>query len=489
MLPQAIRGAAERFGDRAAYVAASGEQLTYAELHRRSDEVAVGLLDAGVGEGDVVALTGPSDAEYIVAYLAAAKVGAITAGVNPRYTPTERQAVLDVAMPAVVLDGGDAEALRRPGHAPPEIDENPERLVAIVFTSGTTGTPKGAMFGNRELLQIARADVSNYDDDASWGSGGAMLAATAFAHIGSMTKLLWYLRLGTTTYLLERWRSADVLALISEHRLSNVGGVAPQVALLLRDPSFDDHDFSSVRTIVMGGALSPPALVAEARERFGAAYSIRYSSTESGGVGTGTGFDADDEEALFTVGSPRGDVEIEIRAEDDHPVAPGETGEVCLRSSSMMRGYWRDPEATAVTLRGGWLHTGDLGRVDDRGLLRLAGRAKEMFVRGGYNVYPLEVEAVLATHPQVVEVAVVPRPDPVMGEVGVAVVVPRDPDAPPRLDELRRFAGARLAAFKLPEAVRLVDRLPLTAMQKVDRRALTAREQEAGPEGPRERAD
>jgi acyl-CoA synthetase (AMP-forming)/AMP-acid ligase II len=280
-----------------------------------------------------------------------------------------------------------------------------------------------------------------------------------------------------------------VLELISRHRIANVGGVAPQLALLLRDPSFDDHDFTSVRTIVMGGAFSPPALVAEARERFGAAYSIRYSSTESGGVGTGTAFDADDEEALFTVGSPRGDVEIEIRSDDDHPVARGETGEVCLRSSSMMRGYWRDPEATATALRGGWLHTGDLGRIDDRGLLRLAGRAKEMFVRGGYNVYPLEVEAVLATHPDVGEVALVPRPDAVMGEIGVAVVVPRDPNSPPTLDELRRFAGERLATFKLPEVVRLVDELPLTAMQKVDRRALAAREQEAGPDGRRERAD
>ena len=368
------------------------------------------------------------------------------------------------------------------------LPEDPDRVVAIVFTSGTTGNPKGAVFGNRELHAIARADVPNFDDESSWGKGGPMLAATAFAHIGSMTKLAWYLRLGTTTYLLDRWRSSDVLRLVSEHRMQSVGGVAPQLALLLRDPTFDDFDLSSVRTIVMGGAFSPPALVDEARRRFGAAYSIRYSSTESGGVGTGTAFDADDEEALFTVGRPRGDVELRIVDDHDLGCTDGEIGEVCMRSSSMMRGYWNDVVATADTLRDGWLHTGDLGWIDERGLLRLGGRAKEMFVRGGYNVYPLEVEAVLAAHPSVVEVAVVPRPDPVMGEIGVAVVV-AVPGATLGLDDLRAFGGRSLAAYKLPEAVRFVDALPLTAMQKIDRRALTDHEREARRNPPGKQAE
>jgi acyl-CoA synthetase (AMP-forming)/AMP-acid ligase II len=155
----------------------------------------------------------------------------------------------------------------------------------------------------------------------------------------------------------------------------------------------------------------------------------------------------------------------------------------------MTRGYWRDTEATAAALQHGWLHTGDLGWIDERGCLRLGGRAKEMFVRGGYNVYPLEVEAVLAMHPSVAEIAVVPRPDPVMGEVGVAVVVPSDPTAPPSLDALRAFGRERLASFKLPEACRVVDQLPLTAMQKVDRRALAHHEVGARPEGPAGRAE
>ena len=158
-------------------------------------------------------------------------------------------------------------------------------------------------------------------------------------------------------------------------------------------------------------------------------------------------------------------------------MAPGEIGEICFRSPTQLRGYWRAPEATAETIRDGWVHSGDLGFIDPAGCLRLAGRAKEMYIRGGYNVYPLEVEAVLASHPEVVEVVIAPRPDPVMGEIGVAVVVARDPDAPPTLDELRAYAAETLSAHKLPEDLRLVDELPLTPMQKIDRKALAAHEQ------------
>jgi acyl-CoA synthetase (AMP-forming)/AMP-acid ligase II len=260
--------------------------------------------------------------------------------------------------------------------------------------------------------------------------------------------------------------------------MPSIGGVAPQLALMVRSPEAARHAWDHVTTVVVGGAASPPALVAAVRERFGAAYSIRYSSTESGGCGTGTAFDADDDEALHSVGRPRPGVEVSVRALDGGAEVPaGEVGELWLRSPTCMAGYWRDPDATAAALvEGGWLRTGDLARIDDRGLVRLAGRAKEMFVRGGYNVYPAEVEAALAAHPAVAEVAVVPRPDPVMGEIGVAVVAPRDPSAPPSLAGVRDFLSGRLAAYKLPEAVRVVDELPLTPMQKVDRRALAGHE-------------
>jgi len=519
----AITEAAARFPDAPAVEAAGGWTLSFADLDRLSDECAVALsADHGVGEADLVALVLPSTPEYVILYLAIAKLGAITTGVNPRYTHTERAAVLEVAAPALVITTANLGTIAPPGcpsltvalSERPElllitlraahIDQRPEpladpldpaRLVAVVFTSGTTGTPKGAVFGNRELAAVTAADLG--ERSTQWGGGVPMIAATQFAHVGFMTKLPWYLQMGCRTILLAEWRASTVLRIVHEHRLPTIGGVAPQVALMLRDPAFDTYDFSCVKTIVMGGAFSPPELVREARRRFGAAYSIRYSSTESGGVGTATGFDADDDEVLFTVGRERGDVEIELRDDDGRPVPDGEVGELCLRSSAMMRGYWSDPEATATTIVDGWLQSGDLAYRDDRGLLHLAGRKKEMYIRGGYNVYPVEVEAVLRDHPAIADVAVVPRADTVMGEIGVAVVVLRRPDpsraTPPfTLDNLRAFAADRLSHHKLPEALRLVEALPFTAMQKLDRRTLAeienAEHAVAGGEGTTEGA-
>ena len=463
-LAATVRAAAARFGTRTAFVDPDGSRVSYADLDHHSGAVAAGLIAAGVGPGDVVLLQLPSDSRYVVAYAAAAKVGAIAAGVNPRLTAHEQAAVAAVAGGALVLtDPAQLDDLARPGDLP-ELADDPDRDVALVFTSGTTGLPKGARFRERELAAITRIDVGDAWGDPA-GAPTPMLAGTQFAHVGFMTKLPWYLRLGTTTHVLGRWRAADALACIVEHRIPSIGGVAPQMALLLRE-DLGAHDLSFVQTIIMGGAASPPALVREARERFGAQYSIRYSATESGGCGTGTAFDADDEEALFTVGKPRGGIEVEIRDGD----------ELWLRSPTQMAGYWNDPTGTDEAIVDGWLRTGDLGAIDERGNLRLLGRSKEMFIRGGYNVYPAEVEAVLADHPLVREVVVVPRPDDVIGELGVAVVVPLDPAQPPTLESLRTLGASRLAGYKLPEAIRVVTEIPLTAMLKTDRRALAARE-------------
>ena len=241
---------------------------------------------------------------------------------------------------------------------------------------------------------------------------------------------------------------------------------------MLADPDFDTFDLTSVGYIVVGGGPVTPGLAAEARARFGAALATRYSCTEAG-IGLGTAFDDPDEDAIVSVGRPHASVELAVLDENDVVVEVGETGRVCLRSPAVMAGYWRDPEGTrAAFTASGHVRTGDLGWIDEQGRLRLVGRSKEMYVRGGYNVYPVEVEAVLSTHPDVRAVAVVPRPDPVMGEIGVAVVVADG--EPPTLDGLRAFAEHRLARYKLPEAIAVVEELPLTAGEKIDRRALVA---------------
>ena len=494
MLGELIGGAARRFGGLPAFVAAEGWTVSYDDLDRLSDETAAGLRRRGVGAGDVVGLVLPSIPEYVVAYLAAAKVGAITAGVNARLSPPERAGVLEVAAPRLVLATAQLAPMgevvevrpaqraddvladvRTPGEVAPVVPDDPDRAVAIIFTSGTTGAPRGAWFCNRQLAAITAIDVGD-----RWGPGGSRtLAGTSLAHLGPMTKLAGNLRQGATAFLTQRWRADEALRLTAEHRMTGIGGIPTQVALMLRVSDFERYDLSALRAIVIGGGPATPALVREARARFGVPLAVRYSCTEAA-VGVGTAFTDPEEDAELTVGRPLAGVVLSVLDPDDRPVPPGEVGALCLRSPAVMSGYWRDPDATAAAFTpDGSVRTGDLGWIDEQGRLRLTGRGKEMYIRGGYNVYPMEVEAVLAEHPGVAAVAVVPRPDAVMGEVGVAVVVPRAERARPALEELRAFASGRLAAHKLPEDLRVVDALPLTAMEKVDRRALQTQVAEA----------
>ena len=462
LLPDSIRGAAERFGDRAALIADDGTATTYAALDAWSDDVARWLVDEhGIGEGAVVALVMPSEPAYIATYLAVAKLGAATAGVSVRLAPAERTAVLDRVRPDVVLDGIPGGARSSSSRALPALADDPDRLVAIVCTSGSTGVPKGAMFRERQLRANVELDAGSL---AAWGTGGPMLASTQFPHVGLMCKLPLYLRLGNTMLLQDRWRARRALQLVAEHRVQSLGGVAAQIGLLLRVPDFDAFDVSCVQALIVGAGASPAALVREARERFGAGYSIRYSSTESGGVGTATSFEPDDDE-IQTCGPPRAGVEIRIDPHND---------ELLLRSPAVMAGYWRDPELTAQVLDAdGWYRTGDLGEIDELGRLRIIGRTTDMYIRGGYNVHPQEVEAVLMDHPAVGQIAIAPRTDDVMGEVGVAIVVVQPEHEPPTIDDLRSFASDRLARYKLPEDVVIVDALPLTSMDKLDRRQLS----------------
>jgi acyl-CoA synthetase (AMP-forming)/AMP-acid ligase II len=468
MLPQTIAEAARRFGDRTAYVAPDGRPLSYADIDRISDEVAVGMAVRGVRAGDVVALVLPPGIEYLLAYCAAAKIGAITTGVNDRLAPREREAVVLVAEPVLTLnDAHELDDLRVADSAPPTLAPDPERPVAIIFTSGTTGLPKGALYCNRQLEFITQTDGGG-----TWDGGGRSYSGTSYAHLGFMTKLPGALRRGGTNFIMERWHAHAALELIAREQMSTVAGVPTQLALMLRDPEFDDFDLTSVQYIISGGGPITPDLAREARARFDALLATRYSCTEAG-IGLGTSFDDPEEDAIVSVGRPHDSVELAVRGDDGREVAPGAIGEVCLRSPAVMSGYWHDDEQTAAAFTiDRFVRTGDLGWVDDRGRLRLVGRAKEMYVRGGYNVYPVEVEAVLSKHADIAAVAVVPRADDVMGEIGVAVVVAADPARPISLVGVREFAAPELAAYKLPEAIHVVDALPLTAGEKVDRRAL-----------------
>ena len=491
LLGDTLREAGRRFGSRPALVAPAGWTLGYAALDAVVDRVATGLAGEGLQPGDVVGLLLPSGPEYVVAYLAAARLGVVTAGVNPRLPAPERQALLDVAGPAVVLGTDellDGIVLDVPTHVVGLADtrehleqvlpgrphgdvpgaalaDDPRRPVALVFTSGTTGRPRAAVFTDQQLQAISRLDHGD-----GWGGGGPMLVSTEPVHVGFMTKLVWYLRAGMTLGLLRHWRARDALEFIARHRVPVVGGIPAQVALMLREPDFDRFDLSAVTTLVTGGSAVTPDLLDEATQRFGAGFSVRYSSTESGGVGTATDPTVLDE-GRSSVGRPRPGVRVRVVDDDGVPLRPGQVGSVELASPAVMAGYHRDPAATAQVRRGGWLRMGDAGHLDGDGRLRLVGRDSEVYVRGGYNVHPQRVEAVLQGHPGVAALVIVPRASDVMGEIGVAVVEPTDPDHPPTLADLRAHGESRLARHELPEDHVVVDRVPLTTLHKLDRQA------------------
>jgi acyl-CoA synthetase (AMP-forming)/AMP-acid ligase II len=331
--------------------------------------------------------------------------------------------------------------------------------------------PKGAVYDHEAMAVISR-NIGELTRP-----GDRRLVALPFAHVGYMTRMWDELANGTTLVIVgEPWSAEETLRLIRKEGITMGTGVPTQWSLVLAHPDVERTDFSRLRVAALGGSAIAPELVRQMRKVLECPVITRYTSTEAG-VCTSTLVGDDDEVVATTVGRPAPEVELRIvdPAGDDE-VPAGEVGEVWCRSPAMMRGYWHDPARTAEVIDGGgWLHTGDLGFVGTDANLRIVGRLKEMYIRGGYNVYPAEVEAALAEHPSVARAAVVGVPDPVLGEVGVAFVVPAPGTPRPTRDGLRAWCRDRLADYKAPDRLELVDELPVTSMHKVDKRALAAR--------------
>ena len=479
--------------------------LTFGQWDRAADGMAGVLAGLGVGHGDVVCLLLPACIDYAVLYAALLRLGAITSGINPRMgrgevaSIIERTApvllVLDTESSDLVSDGitrvvDRADLMSGQHGAPPWVwpDLTAHDPVAVVWTSGTTGIPKGAVFDHANLAAVARGT------DVLSQPGDRRLSPVPFAHVGYMTRAWDEIAHGVTTVITPTpWQAADALRIIGEERITVGQGVPTQWALMLARPELAEVDVTSLRVASTGAARVPSSLVAAMRERFRVPVVVRYTSTESS-LGTGTTLSSSDDEVASTVGAPVPGVEIRIVDDDGTPVEAGTVGRVLLRSEAAMRGYWGrgpgrgrslddliDAEATAAVVSDdGWVTMGDFGVLDRRGNLRLSGRTHERYIRGGYNVYPAEVEEVLATHPAVERVAVTGAPDPVLGEIGVAIVVAKE-GAHLDLAGMRAQCTEKLSDYKAPDALVLVDEIPLTPMMKVDTRQLALlAEQAAG---------
>src|SRR4029450_12325517 len=263
----------------------------------------------------------------------------------------------------------------------------------------------------------------------------------SFAHVGSMARIAVQIGTRGASLIHDTFDPAAVLEVVERERLTNLGAIPTQAIMLLDHPDRRRRDLGSLRSVLLGGAPSSPELIRRGQIELGGQGGGRYSSTEVG-IATASLPDDPPEVLATTVGKPTSGVELRI-AIDGRPLAPGEVGGVEVRSPATMRGYWNDPDATAAVLDPeGWIRTGDLGFLDDAGYLHLRGRRSEMFIRGGYNVYPGEIEDMLATHPKVARAAVVGVPDDRFGEVGWAFVGGRDAVDRPTLGELRAVGGA-----------------------------------------------
>jgi acyl-CoA synthetase (AMP-forming)/AMP-acid ligase II len=486
-----MRATAEAHPEREAFVD-GGRRLTFAAWDRAADGLAATMAEAGVGRGDVACLMLPSSADYAVCYQAAMRLGAITSGINPRLGPTEVASIIARTRPKLTVIPPDGEpppgagrilardelgeACRRDPIRPrPRIDGS--EAVAVVWTSGTTGEPKGAVFGhsNLEACAVGAGDLSR--------SGDRRLSPLPFAHVGYMTKP-WdeLLNVITTIIVPSPWTAGEALRLIEEEAVTVAQGVPTQWSLMLAHPRFDATDVSSLRVAGTGASTVPPELVREMRRRLGCPVVVAYTSTEAA-ITTRSRIGDADEVVSGTVGRASEGVEVEVVD------TRGDVGRVRCRSAAVMRGYWGDPARTAeVVDANGWLTTGDLGRFEEAGNLVLVGRRSEMYIRGGYNIYPAEVEGVLGEHPGVDKVAVVGLPDPVLGQIGAAYVVPAS-GAAPQLDDLRAWCRRRLADYKAPDRLELLSELPLTSMLKIDKQALlrAAAPPSSASSGPRSR--
>lgn len=482
-LGEALAAAAERFGDREAYVDGP-RRMTFAEWDRRASALARRLAERGVRHGDVVALMLPSGIDYAVCYAAVLRAGAVVTGLNTRLGPREVTAILARCAPALVIRDEAAGLPQVPGGipvlsrrdlagmwrepAPPGEDQPvaPEDPAVIIWSSGTTGEPKGAWFDHGGLAAAVR-------------SGGVMsgpfdrrLVATPFAHAGYMAKVWEQIAWGMTFVISPvPWSAEQMAALLRDERITVAGGVPTQWSKLLDVPGVAGA-FPDLRVGVAATAPAAPDLVERVAELLGVPLIVRYAMTECPSI-SGTRPEDPPEIQFRTVGRPQEGVEVRVTDEDGRWLGPGEVGEIRVRGACLMRGYWGDPERTRAAFDDeGWLRTGDLGSITPDGHIVLSGRRGDMYIRGGYNIHPLEVEHVLSAHPRVKQVAVVGAPAPVIGEIGVAFVVPEDPARPPELAALRSWVKDRLADYKAPDELVLVDELPLTSMSKVDRERL-----------------
>jgi fatty-acyl-CoA synthase len=528
---------AQAFGNKEALVYAYREigldlRLTYSQLRDRANQIAKGFMALGVGAGDKVAVLATNIPEWVLLEMALPKVGAVLVTVNTNYQRDEleyllqhadvhtlvlmkenrgndyvrslksivpeldaigdpvREEVRSATLPAfrrAVQIGGESVPGLLPfgrladhGHAisdsalaKRQADVRPDDVSQIQFTSGTTGNPKGAMITHYGTINNARfvalrARLTEHDRYVT--------AMPLFHTAGNVVDQLSMLVTGGTVVKAITFDPAKMLELIDQEKGTVINAVPTMIIAMLQEPRFQagEFDVSSLRQVITGGTSIPVSLMEQIKEKWGADPTIVFGMTEASPIIAQTLPDDSFELRSATVGIPLPFTEVKIVNESGEAVATGEAGEILIRGYNVMKGYYKMPEQTAKAIDSdGWLHSGDLASIDAKGYVRIVGRIKDMFIRGGENIYPAEIENFLMRHPKVRQAALIGVPDPYMGEEGAAFLQLSEGESMTE-DEIRDYCRANLSRHKLPKYVRFVDAYPLTPSGKIKKFELRA---------------
>jgi long-chain acyl-CoA synthetase len=489
---------ARTFGDKAALIVA-GRSFSFTEIDRLACQLANGLKAKGVEPGDRVTLYAQNCWEWVVSYHGIAKTGAVVNPINVMLTPEEvgyvatdcqAKAIVagaengaglmdikgDTPLDHVVLFGDGLpkgavsfnEMLEAGANTFDAPQRDREELSTIGYTSGTTGHPKGAMQSHKAVITNAALTAMIHRRIHEDVAVSALPCAHVYGNVVMNGALLY----GYTFVLVPRFEATAVLGAIQDNRATLYDGVPTSYMMMLADPEFGKYDLSSLTRLTVGGQTIPVATGQEVEARFDAPLLELWGMTELAGLGTGNAFYA--ENRLGSIGAALPFTECRVADVDDasKTLPAGEVGELMCKGPIVMQGYFGNEAATAETIEpDGWLHTGDLCKLDEDGYYYVVDRKKDMILTAGYNIYPAEIERVLAAHPAVAMSAVGRKPDQVKGEIAKAYIVLR-PDAEANEQEITDFCREHLAAYKVPREVQFVADLPKTSTGKIMRREL-----------------
>ncbi len=479
-------------------IVCAGRRLTYGELNTRSNRIAHALRADGIGRGDRIAYLGLESVDYYATLFACAKAGVVLVPINFRLTAPEVEHILrDSGSSLLIVDEAlrdiadavvpDLPSVRVRGATPAAfaawLTGTPESQVDIgaddadpvvqLYTSGTTGLPKGVVLAQRSFFAIRDALAGAGLDWIDWRAGDLSLIGIPGFHVGGVWWATQGFAAGITNVAMPRFDSAGALRLITELGITTACVVPSMLRLLLTEPAADNAAFATLRKVVYGGSPISEALLTEAMPVLDCDFAQIYGLTETGNTAVclPPADHVPGSPRLRAAGRPYPGIDVKVIDDAGTPVPTGEVGEVCLRTPARMLEYRGLPEATAATLVDGWIHTGDAGYVDADGYVFIQDRIKDLIIVGGENIYPNEIENVLATHPAVADVAVIGVPDDRFGEAVLAVVATR-PGAGVRPAELLRYCQGRIASFKVPSRFEFAERIPRNPSGKILRREL-----------------